>query len=114
MALTSLAELAAKERNLETLPAGAGAGGLLGLLTELQGLTFTSVAGAGTATNIAVSGIATEDTLLAVIHFQTTTYTPSTILNLVAEATITSAGNIQLSSTNTTGGRLLVIWLNKR
>lgn len=114
MAMNSLAELAAKERNLETLPAGVATGGLLGLLTELQGLTITSAAGAAANNDIAVTGIATEDTLLAVIHFQTTTYTPSTILNLVAEASITSAGNIRCSSTSTAGGRVLVIWLNKR
>lgn len=114
MALNSLAELIAKERNLETLASGKGTGGLLGLIAELQGLKITSVAGAGTATNIAVAGIATEDTLVAVIHFQTTTYTPGTILNLVAEAAITSAGNIQLSSTSTSGGRLLVVWFDKQ
>lgn len=113
MAKVSLSELAAKERNLDVLPAGLAVGGLLGILTELQGLSFTVVNGTTSATNIAVAGIATEDTIIFVLRFPAA-YAIANISDLTSEASITSAGNIQLSTTNTTGERLVVFWLNKR
>ena len=94
----------------EVIPADLGDGGahlndsLKGILTELQGLTVDVVDGAGVSTNVAVTGIATEDTLVKVVNvtdWATVTFT------------ITSAGNIR-STTDTTGKKLLVFWLNKR
>lgn len=81
---------------------------------ELQRLKFTVVAGAGAATNIAVAGIATEDTLVAVIRLdRDATAANINMSNLIAEASITSAGNIQNSTTVTTGDALMVVWFDK-
>lgn len=76
------------------------------------------VAGAGTATNIAVSGIATADHLIGVVQLDVAVDTGTSATgnkvqdaaNLTSEAAITSAGNIQLTTTVTTGDKLLVIY----
>lgn len=81
-------------------------------------LKFTVVNGAAANTNIAVSGIATSDKIVGVakLDFTLTEGTPNTrtweASDLTSEASITSAGNIQLSTTNTTGEVLLVFWLD--
>lgn len=87
-------------------------------------LMFTAVAGAAINTNIAVTGatangqtasIGLKDGLLAVLEFQDTAgATQGLVADRVNEASITSAGNIQLTTTNTTGHGLLVIWLKRR
>ena len=81
-------------------------------------LKFTVVNGAAAATNIAVTGIATTDKIVSVVKLDFTLAegTPNTrtwkASDLTSEASITSAGNIQLSTTNTTGEVLLVFWLD--
>ena len=81
-------------------------------------LKFTVVDGAAANTNIGVSGIATSDKVVSVVKldFTLTEGTPNTrtweASDLTSEASITSAGNIQLSTTNTTGEVLLVFWLD--
>ena len=71
------------------------------------------VNGTTATTNIAVAVIATTDKLVAVIGFDPDNATPaSQVQNFTSEASITSSGNIQLSTTNTTGFDLLVIWLD--
>lgn len=77
-------------------------------IRELQSVTQEAVAGAAAVTNIAVAGIATTDTLESVTMFAAGV--PS---DVTGEASITSAGNIQLSTTNSTGNTLLVRWLAK-
>lgn len=77
-------------------------------ITELQGLTVNVVNGTTAATNIAVSGIALVDTLVSVIMF--TAGVPS---DVTADASITSAGNIQLATVDSTGNKLQVMWFNK-
>lgn len=72
---------------------------------------WTVVAGAAANTNIAVSGINVEDGLVAVLAFD---FGGTAIVDRVSEATVTSAGNIQLSTTNTTGKVLLVNWVKVR
>lgn len=86
---------------------------MLAMLVELQGLSVNVVAGAAINTNIAIAGIATADTLLAVIQFDISTGTVVDVIDRKSEASITSAGNIQLTTTNTTGDKLLVAWFNK-
>lgn len=71
---------------------------------------FTIATGANINTNIAVSGINKEDGLLAVLREVAGVLTD----DLVAEAKVTSTGNIQVTSTNATGNKLLVIWLKVR
>lgn len=71
------------------------------------------VNGTTAATNIAVSGIKTTDKLMAVIGFDPDNATPaSQVQNFSSEASITSDGNIQLSTSNSTGFDLMVMWLD--
>lgn len=93
---------------------GSGSGRLRNILVELQGYTTELVAGTTATTNIPVAGIATEDTIQSVIGHDPDNATPALqVLDLTSEASITSAGNIQLSTTNTTGYDLVVTWFNK-
>ena len=81
-------------------------------------LKFTVVNGAATNTNIALSGIATTDKIVGVVKldFTLTEGTPNTrtweASDLTSETSITSAGNIQLTTTTTTGEVLVVLWLD--
>lgn len=88
---------------------GTGTGTAAAMLKELQGLTRTLVDGAAADTNIPITGIAAEDTLVSVIEWNAGVPTDRT-----ADASITSAGNIQLSTTNSTGNKLDVLWFNKQ
>lgn len=65
------------------------------------------VAGDTATTNIPVTGILTTDTLISVIEVTVTT---AALVDRTAEASITSDGNIQLSTTDTTSDFLLVTW----
>lgn len=121
MALESLTAVSG-----EGLPGGAGGAAadidqLVAAVKELQRLKVSVVAGAAADTNIAIAGIATVDTILAVLRFDIAadTGTDATgnkvadLTDLTAEAAITSAGNIQLADTATTGDKLLVLWFDK-
>lgn len=77
-------------------------------IVELQSVVTEVVAGTTSATNIAVANILTTDTLESVIMFAAGV--PS---DVTGEASITSNGNIQLSTTNSTGNTLIVRWLDK-
>ena len=83
---------------------------LTDLLGELQGLKASAAAGAAVDTNIAVTGIALDDTLVAVIEID---IAGDAVAIRTAEAAITSAGNIQLDTTNTTASHLLILWADK-
>ena len=88
-----------------------------GILNNLV-VKFTVVNGTTAATNIALSGIATSDKIAGVVKldFTLTEGTPNTrawdASDLTSEASVTSAGNIQLSTTDTSGEILLVLWLD--
>ncbi|MDD5092789.1 MAG: hypothetical protein PHV74_00185 [Dehalococcoidia bacterium] len=106
---------------LQTIKAKFGWGGsridkdLKAILIELQGLKVNVAAGTTANTNIPISGITTEDTLKSVLQVEPDNGTSATMLtDRTAEASITSNGNIRLSTTNTTGKQLLVIWYDKR
>lgn len=58
--------------------------------------------GANANTNIAITGIHTDDVIVAAIEF--TSGVPS-----IVPATVTSAGNIQ-STSSTSGNTVLVLW----
>ena len=81
-------------------------------------LNFTVVNGAAAATNIAVTGIATSDKIVSAVKLDFTLAegAPNTrtweASDLTSEASITSAGNIQLSTTDTSNEVLLVFWLD--
>lgn len=102
---------------IETLPENLGMGAahltkgvLRKILQELQGLKFNSAVGTTAVTNIAVAGIATVDTLVGVYEID---IAGNNVADRLSESSITSAGNIQLTTTNTTGSFLLIIWLDK-
>lgn len=88
-----------------------------GILNNLA-FKFTVVNGTTANTNIAVSGINTQDRIVAVakLDFTLNEGTPNTraweASDLTTEASITSNGNLQLSSTDTTGEILLVFWID--
>ena len=83
-----------------------------GILNNLV-LKVVVVAGTTAAANIAVSGIATTDKIVAVVRVDLdATAANIDVDDLTSEASITSAGNIQLSTTNTTSDKLIVFWLD--
>jgi hypothetical protein len=74
-------------------------------------LRSASAAGTTAATNIAITGIKTSDALAAVFLLnRDATAANINIGSVQSEASITSDGNIQLSTTNSTGDTLLVFW----
>jgi len=92
----------------------AGGTGVFELIREIQGLKVNVLAGAAVDTNIAVTGIATTDTILTCLQVEPDDGTASTMLtDRTAETTVTSAGNIQLGTTDTTGKQLLFVWYDK-
>lgn len=74
---------------------------------NLGALKCEVVAGANSATSIAVADITTDDEVYEVVYEASDQITTS---NLVAEVSISSAGNIQLSTTSTASGKLTVRW----
>jgi len=70
-------------------------------------LKFALVAGDTATTDIAVTGIVTADTLLGCIEFDGTSGAPT---DRTSEASITSDGNVQLTTTDTSGDFLLVCY----
>ena len=69
------------------------------------------VAGDTAATDIPVTGILISDALAAVVRLnRDATAANINIVDVLSETSITSNGNIQLSTTNTTGDSLLVLW----
>jgi len=76
---------------------------------------YSVVAGAAINTNIAISGIVPgSDQIQAVIRLdRDATAANIDIADVTSETNITSRGNIQLTTTNTTGDRLLVIWAKR-
>lgn len=72
----------------------------------------TIVAGDTATTNIAITDIALDDVLAGVVFLDFTT--PANNAELLSEASITSAGNIQLDTTDTSAGYLIVTWLDRK
>lgn len=66
------------------------------------------LAGASASTNIAVTGIATEDTIIGCFEFATAAAI-ATLTDRTATTSITSAGNIQCTD-DTSSDALLLIW----
>ena len=84
-----------------------------GMGTALSGfnLQISLVDGTTADTNIAISGIATEDEIVFVGHFSTKA-SIATLVDDTANCSITSAGNIQ-SGTDTSNDLLQVFWIDK-
>ena len=95
------------------------------LQTQVSGMVnpgdfkTTVVSGAAADTDIAVSGIETGDLLLGVVKldFSLADGTPNArtweAADMLSEVSITSDGNIQLTTTDTSGAALLVTWLSR-
>lgn len=91
---------------------------------ELQSLKVAVVAGAAADTNIALAGADTNDLIVSVLRFttgdvvtesgapDTTATAVLDVTDLTAEAAITSAGQMQLADTDTTGDKLVVIYFS--
>lgn len=83
------------------------------------GLKISLVAGDLPETDIPVTGIATTDTILLAMGFifdptaVTTDGSAADYDDVGDEISITSAGNIQLSTLDSTGSQLLIIWYDK-
>lgn len=88
---------------------GTGKGSAAAMIRELQAQKSGVADGALPATNITLTGVKANDTLVSVIHFEAGAPTA----DMVAEASITADDTIQLSTTDTTGDKLVVTWLAK-
>lgn len=83
------------------------------------GLKFAVLSGAAPDTNIAVTNIATTDKIMYAMQFVfdpaavTTDGSAANFATVTSEVAITSAGNIQLSDTDTTGSQILLVWYDK-
>lgn len=85
---------------------------------ELQSLKTAVVAGAAAAANIAVAGLDADDVLVGVVRFDLAVDTGTSatgnkvqaVSDLTSEATVHSSGNLRLSTTDTTGDSLLVLF----
>jgi len=80
-------------------------------LNELQGLKTVVLAGAGAATNIPVTGLKVSDTIQSVLHQDGVSGVM--LGELSAEASIPTAGNLQISTTVTTGNKLILNYWSK-
>ena len=81
-------------------------------IRELQGLQCAVLTGAAINTNIALTGATVKGTtLIAVLH--NTVTTGVTEANRVDEAAITTDGNLQLDTTDTTNDQLVVWFFQK-
>lgn len=79
------------------------------------GLKMNVLAGAAADTDIAVTNIATTDKIVSCLRLNRDATTVGTIDidDLTAEVVILSAGNIQITTTTTTGDTLILTWWDK-
>lgn len=75
-------------------------------IKELQGLNVTVVTGAAANTNMALAGIATEDTIVSAVA-----YTGGVPAN--ATFTVYAAGQVRCAA-DMTGKTIVVFWFNKK
>jgi hypothetical protein len=80
-----------------------------------DGFMVTLVAGTASATNITVTGITTSDKIMAVLRLNRDAATVGNIDmdDLTGESSITAANTIQLSTTDTTGDKLICFWYDR-
>ena len=100
---------------LETINAGSPPEGfeLTQVLKELQGLSISVVNGAAADTNIAVTGLGADDLVKSILYFPISGGNVTSVSDLTAELQAQTAGNIQISTTVTTDGTLVIVWFNK-
>jgi hypothetical protein len=71
------------------------------------GLKYNVLAGAAANTNIAVAGIVPTDKIIFCIQIVATS---ANVVDLTSEVVILSNGNIQLTTTVSTGNKLILCW----
>jgi hypothetical protein len=87
--------------------------GALGSAAGVGSIGTAVVAGTTAATGITVTGVGLADKLVGIIMLnRDATAANINISSLLSEASITAANTIRLSTTNSTGDTLLVIWQN--
>ena len=74
-------------------------------------LRIDLIDGTTATTNIAVTGIATDDEIIFCGHISTKAAI-ATLADITSEVSVTSAGNIQLSSTDTSSDQLMLMWID--
>lgn len=89
-----------------SLLSGTGPGMLKNILKELQGLSFGIYTGVGAGSDITITGMAAEDTVIAVLDITT----PANLLT----TNFTPKANALTSVAATTGKNLIVVWANKQ
>jgi len=83
------------------------------MMEEHRGFRMGCTFGAGAAANanITITGIKTTDEIIFAFHFAATSAILTT--DLLAEISITADDTVQNSTTDTTGGVVLVAWVPK-
>lgn len=79
------------------------------LSKSINNIGIAILAGTTATTNIAVSGIVTSDSILHCAHYSTAAVI-ATMADITSEVDISSDGNIQLSTSNTTSDALWLAW----
>jgi hypothetical protein len=69
------------------------------------------LAGAAADTNIAVTGIATDDVIISALVFATAAAI-TTLADLTSEVVVLTAGNIQFTDTSTANNAVVLIWMD--
>jgi hypothetical protein len=77
-------------------------------IVELQSIKFAYAAGTTAATNITVTGIETDDTVLAAFSLTTS----AVAVDMLSEVAVTAADTIQFSTTNPTGLQVVVVYVD--
>lgn len=84
------------------------------VLQELQGLTLTVVSGqCNGGIGMTVSGIATDDTIIAAIEVPTGAPTGSTLVNRTASTYISAANEVKCNEGLNSASLFFVLWFNK-
>jgi hypothetical protein len=83
------------------------------LLKELRLLTTYVCNGAAAEANITCTGILTSAVIVGAFGFKAPTGTGVLVTNLTAETTVSGAGQVMCSTTDTTGWKILVVCFNK-
>lgn len=83
--------------------------GAVKLSKSINNIGFAILSGSTAVNNIAVSGIVTTDSILHCGHYATATVI-ATMADITSEVDITSDGNIQLTTTNTSSNTLWLVW----
>lgn len=103
MALTSIPNTPATQAGTQRAVTAA--------VRELQRQRTAVLAGAAANTNIAVSGIAADDVVIEALYYVITAGNVTDIRDVTAEIVV-AAGNVRVRTTVTTGGRIVLRYID--